>query len=444
MEKCIKPNAFGNALGSSLAQQSTSGEEGQAKKSFSEQIQENKERNTPSWLRDWQAKNGQSTAPAMSNPVEDQYDEVSYSNDDAYDDESPRGPNAGDLNRFGKGKRIPGTNLVSSGKVTPTNSMEEVSGMSVPAAMGSGAKAVKYTIGNEVRYGYLTPNGDAIVPASGNTLSDRSETVLAYDAKVQAGTYNLSNELSAVWSGNTGVVDKLSGTWTLMTYERPDALEYREKLMRGSSDPRAQAINDIFDAPMTTGIARMAGANEDQVHDLANISRAVNGLITTKSSMSSHYAFLGNVRPSQNPISSPTTISNDYLANRAGADKMWMGIQYENIQGTLDHFITWDGRTTTQLYMRAFDGKGGLLPGSVRMDRVGMRADGRFDFIDYKLSTNAPWTDNQELHYPAFAQYGGVITGLRGKDIGLPKGTVIPPTPIIIQPGPIPSIKGRN
>ena len=76
------------------------------------------------------------------------------------------------------------------------------------------------------------------------------------------------NELSAVWSGNTGVVDKLSGTWTLMTYERPDALEYREKLMRGSSDPRAQAINDIFDAPMTTGIARMAGANEDQVHDL--------------------------------------------------------------------------------------------------------------------------------------------------------------------------------
>ena len=37
--------------------------------------------------------------------------------------------------------------------------MEEVSGMSVPAAMGSGAKAVKYTIGNEVRYGYLTQMG---------------------------------------------------------------------------------------------------------------------------------------------------------------------------------------------------------------------------------------------------------------------------------------------
>jgi len=52
--------------------------------------------------------------------------------------------------------------------------------------------------------------------------SERSDIVRAYDAKVLAGTYSLTNELNAVWSGSSDVIDKLSGTWTLMTYECAD------------------------------------------------------------------------------------------------------------------------------------------------------------------------------------------------------------------------------
>ncbi len=42
-------------MGSSLARENSSGEEAAPAKSFSEQIQEAKARNTPSWMKDWQA-----------------------------------------------------------------------------------------------------------------------------------------------------------------------------------------------------------------------------------------------------------------------------------------------------------------------------------------------------------------------------------------------------
>jgi len=53
----------------------------------------------------------------------------------------------------------------------------------------------------------------------------------------------------------------------------------------------------------------MAGANEDQVHDWANISRAVNGLASAKSSMSAHYSFLGNVQVPVRPLLQPQNSS---------------------------------------------------------------------------------------------------------------------------------------
>ena len=91
MEKCIKPNAFGNALGSSLAQEIVSGKSNDSTKSFSEQIQENRERNTPSWMKTW---NGDSSPNSSIQTVGDMSgDRGSYN---PYSEDVPlHGPNAG-------------------------------------------------------------------------------------------------------------------------------------------------------------------------------------------------------------------------------------------------------------------------------------------------------------------------------------------------------------
>ncbi|MBK7617017.1 MAG: hypothetical protein IPJ08_22205 [Burkholderiales bacterium] len=73
----------------------------------------------------------------------------------------------------------------------------------------------------------------------------------------------------------------------------------------------------------------------------------------------------------------------------------------------------------------------------MRLDRVGLRSDGGFDLIDYKLSPNSPLTPNQRLHYPALGQYGGLVTGYQGRDIGLPRLSVLPPATVEVKTGPV-------
>ena len=137
-------------------------------------------------------------------------------------------------------------------------------------------------------------------------------------------------------------------------------------------------------------------------------------------------------------VESPYALtSNNYLSGLSRTDKMGMGIRLEANQGLLDNYTRWDGQSATQLYVRSFDANGNLLPGSVRLDRVGLRADGGYDLIDYKLSPNSPLTANQGLHYPALSQYGGIVTGQRGFDIGLPQGRVLPPTTGEVKTGPV-------
>jgi hypothetical protein len=93
----------------------------------------------------------------------------------------------------------------------------------------------------------------------------------------------------------------------------------------------------------------------------------------------------------------------------ARTDRMRMGTRFEKVQGTLDSYVDYGGRVATQLYMRAYDNNGNLLPGSVRLDQVGLRANGTYDFMTTSCPERSPLTDNQEVHYAAFARNGGVI-----------------------------------
>lgn len=182
-------------------------------------------------------------------------------------------------------------------------------------------------------------------------------------------------------------------------------------------------------------MARMAGLNENQVQEAGVLGMAVQDAFGAKGS--------GSMSAMARSPKGPTTMM-DYLGGMSRSDRMAAGLRLESVQGTLDTYSMYGGNYATQVYMRAFDANGKLLPGSVRLDGVGRRFDGGYDLIDNKLSGNAPFTKNQEVHYPAFEQYGGLVTGRRGGIIGLPKGTVLPPTPVDVLRGPMPVYRQPN
>lgn len=132
-----------------------------------------------------------------------------------------------------------------------------------------------------------------------------------------------------------------------------------------------------------------------------------------------------------------TENAQDFVGGLTRGDRMALGVQYERIQGLIDSVGQYRGQSASQVYMRAFDANGDLVRGSVRLDMVGLRPDGGFDVIDYKLSLRSPLTDNQALHFPNFELYGGLVTGLQGRDIGLLRGTVFPRFKVDVRTGPV-------
>jgi len=133
-------------------------------------------------MKSWNANNPQGS----SQTVDDSFGD--WGGDDSYFDDAPlHGPNAGSDDRsFARGTRIPGTNLTSTGIVRQGKSMSILPNEPVPADLPAGTKAVQY----DDHISYQLPNGTVIrySGASASATSDRSETVLGYDAKVQAGT----------------------------------------------------------------------------------------------------------------------------------------------------------------------------------------------------------------------------------------------------------------
>ncbi|MBI3102098.1 MAG: hypothetical protein HYY98_11170 [Burkholderiales bacterium] len=168
------------------------------------------------------------------------------------------------------------------------------------------------------------------------------------------------------------------------------------------------------------------------------IGSAADGLLMAASAIKGQApSFLGAQRPGVMDVEPPFALSsNNYLSTLSRTDRMGMGIRLEANQGLLDHYSLYGGQTAAQIYVRAFDANGNLLPGSVRLDRVGQRADRGYDLIDYKLSPNSPLTENQGLHYPSLAQHGGLVTGHKGRRIGLPQGRILPPTNVEVKTGP--------
>lgn len=211
--------------------------------------------------------------------------------------------------------------------------------------------------------------------------------------------------------------------------------------LEGFGDPvtvRLDKMRESVLASVLWSSSQTLGASVDTSDRLLDIGRSLGGFSLAGAALTGRVAdIFGTQRPSAFPTESPYALtSRDYLSSFSRFDKFRLGTQLEGLQGLLTSENSYAGRTATQLYVRAFDGKGGLAPGSVRLDQVGLRADGGFDLIDCKLSLQSPLTARRAVHYPLLGQYGGLVTGLRGRDINLPQGPILPPTPVNIFRGP--------
>jgi hypothetical protein len=254
--------------------------------------------------------------------------------------------------------------------------------------------------------------------------------------------YNAFSKLSDIITSSNGETLSLSRLYGWGTYTVPDASQRAAEInARFGADPKYELLDRVAASPLggaAYGLANLAGASPETQRLVLDLGSAADGLLMAASAIKGQApSFLGAQRPGVMDVESPFALtSNNYLSGFARTDKLGMGIRFEANQGLLDHYLLYEGRTATQLYVRAFDGNGNLLPDSVRLDRVGLRADGGYDLIDYKLSPNSPLTANQELHYEALRLNGGLVTGYRGVDLGLPRLTVLPPTPVQVKPGP--------
>lgn len=68
---------------------------------------------------------------------------------------------------------------------------------------------------------------------------------------------------------------------------------------------------------------------------------------------------------------------------------------------------------------------------NVRVDNVSKK-NGKIQLTEAKSSKTAPLTKNQKTGYPAIEEYGGVVVGNKGANMGYPAGTIIPPINVLI------------
>lgn len=268
--------------------------------------------------------------------------------------------------------------------------------------------------------------------------------------------YNSFSKLGEILGGArfnslSAVGDTLSKLGSWLTYEVPDAAQRRAEVRAqlegfGNADTvRLDKMREsVLGSVLWSGLQTL-GTSVDTSDRLLDIGTALSGLSLAGSALTGRVAdIFGAQRPSTFPTESPYALtSRDYVSSFSRGDKMRLGLQLEANQSLLFNETLYNGQTATQLYVRAFDGKGGLAPGSVRLDQVGLRADGGYDLNDMKLSPRSPLTVRQAEHYSLLAQYGGIVTGLRGDGIGLPRLSILPPTPVSIYRGPFLRLGGQ-
>lgn len=113
--------------------------------------------------------------------------------------------------------------------------------------------------------------------------------------------------------------------------------------------------------------------------------------------------------------------ANTLKANRA------QGANFENqVQSQLEGS---GNQVASQVTIEAADGT------RTRLDFVTVNPEGTIGLTEAKSSATAPLTPKQSTAFPLIEQSGGTVIGNKGNSIGLPAGTVIPPTKVdIVRP----------
>ena len=164
-------------------------------------------------------------------------------------------------------------------------------------------------------------NGIEWTDKNGNTyfeVRDTSNTILSGKDYEQAGdrNYYLAHKYdpnSILDRALNVITQAMDNPERVLTDRERTEHEELTKILDYSRNhplsPQAQNLIDIMDAPVTSGIMRMAGASDANVHGAVQISQALSGLAMTKAGMVEHYAFLNNIRPPQTSLLQPQSSS---------------------------------------------------------------------------------------------------------------------------------------
>jgi len=255
--------------------------------------------------------------------------------------------------------------------------------------------------------------------------------------------YHAFGKLSDILTSSNGEQLGAGRLYEWLTYTVPDAQQLTAEINARyglTQDPLLSRLDRMEASPIGSIFSlatRAFGGGQEAQDRMLTIGSAVEGLGISGAALTGRVADIFNAaRPSIADASDRALVGKDYLSLFSGSDRLRLGVQFEKNQGLLTGETQYNGQYAGQLYVRAFDGKGGLAPGSVRLDLVGRVSENSYDLVDFKLSPRSPLTVRQEVHYPLLEQYGGLVTGNMGRDIGLPKNSVLPPTPVNIIRGP--------
>jgi RHS repeat-associated protein len=104
----------------------------------------------------------------------------------------------------------------------------------------------------------------------------------------------------------------------------------------------------------------------------------------------------------------------------------------------LSYLDTIQSKIATQVSVRPYNASGSLEDFLVRLDAIASDAADNLLLTDFKSSSSAGFTPNQQMGYPLIELYGGQVAGGNGGEF-YPAGTEIPPTPVdVITPTDIP------
>jgi hypothetical protein len=317
---CIRPIAFGNALGNAIGGSITT--QTDAEKIANSQQQNPSLGNGVSSATQARVQSGQTVLDY--DPEGRSFSTGSLN--------SPTAANDGFGNTFQVG--IPDSERSNLDQYTPEGRLKTLTGNAnrtiIDIAASSG-QSLAPTIGNAAGLGLYIGDGTgdkfatpAITPASIGIEAD-------YDSKYQAGTFDRFNEIGAAFSRNGSFTDKLSGAYDAFMYTAPTA--YTDFVKANQPDNIQAAIFDnMLAGPVPAifaGVTRLFNGSDQSIYTASQIGVSVDGVLMAGGSLRQPLGFTGAVGPQEIETISPYATSGSTVTGTIGTRATYINREFD-------------------------------------------------------------------------------------------------------------------